>query len=339
MQGAVTKAEFASLVGVSRGRVSQWLRAGKIDGAAIIGEGRDARIDAELAKRQLDARLDLGQRLGANGKALLAGSLLPIDADIKAARLRQLTLANERAAEEARLRAGSYVAADDAKLEMGRIAGRLVAAFEGVMPELAAAVAAQSTLSQRDALYLMRGAWRAARARLSGVETEAAIQARNAGGGRVTALANPRRLAHEALAAALRPPPPIDYLEWAEDNVAFGDSDPFPRPYNRAAFPYFDEILTALSPSDPCRFVTFVGSAQVGKTVLGNIFALGSVSMARGTTLVCHPTIDNALRWSKLKLAPMMRATPIVRTLFPERSRDTWTHCSSRSAPTVWRAC
>ncbi len=100
MQGAVTKAEFASLVGVSRGRVSQWLRAGKIDGAAIVGEGRDARIDAELAKRQLDARLDLGQRLGANGKAQLAGSLLPIDADIKAARLRQLTLANERAAEE-----------------------------------------------------------------------------------------------------------------------------------------------------------------------------------------------------------------------------------------------
>ena len=175
MQGAVTKAEFASLVGVSRGRVSQWLRAGKIDGAAIVGDGRDARIDAELAKRQLDARLDLGQRLGANGKAQLAGSLLPIDADIKAARLRQLTLANERAAEEARLRAGSYVAADDAKLEMGRIAGRLVAAFEGVMPELAAAVAAQSTLSQRDALHLMRGAWRAARARLSGVEAEAAI--------------------------------------------------------------------------------------------------------------------------------------------------------------------
>ena len=105
----------------------------------------------------------------------------------------------------------------------------------------------------------------------------------------MTALANPRRLAHEAIAAALRPPPPIDYLEWAEDNVVFGDSDPFPGPYNRAAFPYFDEILKALSPSDPCRYVTFVGSAQVGKTVLGNIFALGSVTMGRGTVLVCHP--------------------------------------------------
>ena len=105
--------------------------------------------------------------------------------------------------------------------------------------------------------------------------------------------------------------------------MVFGDSDPFPGPYNRAAFPYFDEILKALSPSDPCRYVTFVGSAQVGKTVLGNIFALGSVTMGRGTVLVCHPTIDNALRWSKLKLAPMMRSTPIVQGHFPQRSRDT----------------
>ncbi len=69
--------------------------------------------------------------------------------------------------------------------------------------------------------------------------------------------------------------------------------------------------------------MTFVGSAQVGKTVLGNIFALGSVTMGRGTTLVCHPTTDNALRWSKMKLAPMMRSIPAVQAHFPQRSRDT----------------
>jgi len=134
----------------------------------------------------------------------------------------------------------------------------------------------------------------------------------------VTVLANPRRIAHEALAAALRPPPPVDYLRWAVEHVTFGDGDPVPGPYNRKAFPYFDAILEALSPADPCRYVTFVGSAQVGKTVLGNIFALGSVTMGRGVTLVCHPTTDNALRWSKMKLAPMMRATPIVQEHFPQ---------------------
>jgi phage terminase large subunit GpA-like protein len=139
----------------------------------------------------------------------------------------------------------------------------------------------------------------------------------------VTLLSNPRRIACEAMAAAWAPPPPLDYLQWAIDNVAFGPGDPLPGPYNRANFPYFDGILQALSPDDPCRYVTFVGSAQIGKTVLANIFALGSVVMGRGTTLVCHPTTDNALRWSKLKLQPMMRSIPAVQKHFPQRPRDT----------------
>lgn len=136
-------------------------------------------------------------------------------------------------------------------------------------------------------------------------------------------LANPERISREALAAAWAPPPPVDYLQWAEDNVTFAQGEPFPGTYNRANFPYFDAILQALSPSDPCRFVTFVGSAQIGKTVLASIFALGSVTMGRGTTLVCHTTTDNGLRWSKLKLQPMMRSIPIVHEHFPQRSRVT----------------
>ncbi len=136
----------------------------------------------------------------------------------------------------------------------------------------------------------------------------------------MTALANPERLAHEAIAAALRPPPPLDYLAWAEANVVF--DEPLPGPYNRAAFPYFDEILRALSPSDPARFVTLVSSAQIGKTTLANIFACGSMTMGRGTFLYAHPTDDNARRWSRMKLSPMMRAIPVVAEQFPQRARD-----------------
>jgi phage terminase large subunit GpA-like protein len=134
-------------------------------------------------------------------------------------------------------------------------------------------------------------------------------------------LANPARLGHEAAAAALRPPPPVDYLKWATDNVVF-ETGSFPGPYNRENFPYFDEVLRALSPADPCRYVTLVASAQCGKTVLGTVFALGSMVMGRGTTLVCHPVEDNAIRWSKMKLAPLMRGIPAVQELFPQRSRD-----------------
>jgi hypothetical protein len=46
----------------------------------------------------------------------------------------------------------------------------------------------------------------------------------------VTALANPRRIAHEAIAAALRPSPPINYLKFAEDNIVFGPGEPRPGP-------------------------------------------------------------------------------------------------------------
>jgi phage terminase large subunit GpA-like protein len=108
-------------------------------------------------------------------------------------------------------------------------------------------------------------------------------------------IANPRRLGHEAAAAALRPAAPIDYLKWATENVVF-ETGSFPGPYNPSNFPFFSEVFRALSPADPCRFVTLVASAQCGKTVLGGIFALGSMVMGRGTTLVCHPVEDNAIR-------------------------------------------
>ncbi len=177
MQNAVTKSEFAELIGVSRGRVSQMLAARQIDGDAIVGEGRSARINVEVARAQLDARLDLGQRLGANGRVKLGGaSSDPTEAAIKRQRLAALELANERARAEAAARSGHYVEADGMRQELGRVAGRLVAGFEGSLPELAAAIASQSSMSQRDALHVLRTAWRAIRTRLSGAEAEAAAQ-------------------------------------------------------------------------------------------------------------------------------------------------------------------
>jgi phage terminase large subunit GpA-like protein len=136
----------------------------------------------------------------------------------------------------------------------------------------------------------------------------------------MTLTANAERIAHEAIAAALRPPAPIDYLNFAEQHVVF--EDPIPGPFDRNKFPYFTEILRALSPADPCRFVTVQSSAQIGKTTVGNIFALGSLIMGRGTVMFCHPSDDNARRWSRMKLSPMMRTTPIVAEQFPQRARD-----------------
>lgn len=139
----------------------------------------------------------------------------------------------------------------------------------------------------------------------------------------VVETANAERIAQNVLAEILEPPPEVDYLGWAERNIRFSERESqFPGPYNREAFPYFDEILRALSPSDPCRVVTIMKSAQLGGTVLANIFTLGSIEMDPGDVLYVHPTENNAARWSKMKLAPMLRNTTSLAKLFPMKNRD-----------------
>lgn len=135
--------------------------------------------------------------------------------------------------------------------------------------------------------------------------------------------ANAERVALEAIAAAFAPPPKVDYLAWAENNIVFTKRESnFPGPYNRDLFPYFDEILRAFSPDDPCRIVTLSKSAQLGGTVLANIFTGGSLDMDPGDFLYVHPTENNATRWSKMKLVPMLKGTAVLRSIFPMRSRD-----------------
>lgn len=136
-------------------------------------------------------------------------------------------------------------------------------------------------------------------------------------------LANPRRIAEDVLTETLTPPPPVDYLAWASQNISFSSREsPFPGPYNPNLFPYFSEILRALGPDDPCRTVTLSKSAQLGGTVLANIFTLGSIDMDPGDVLYIHPTEDNARRWSKMKLTPMLRSTTALQRIFTAKSRD-----------------
>lgn len=135
-------------------------------------------------------------------------------------------------------------------------------------------------------------------------------------------LSNPERLAMDAMAEALEPPPPVDYLAWAEANIVFREADPFPGAYNRRLFPYWDAILAALGPDDPCRIVTLQASAQLGKTILATVFTLGSLDMDPGHFLYVLPTDDNARRWSKMKLRPLLENTAGLAAQFPTTSRD-----------------
>ncbi|MDR6952304.1 phage terminase large subunit GpA-like protein [Ancylobacter sp. 3268] len=136
-------------------------------------------------------------------------------------------------------------------------------------------------------------------------------------------VANAEHLAATTLATVLEPPPPVDFLAWAENNIVFSDVESeFAGPYNRALFGYFDEILRALGPDDPCRIVTLAKSAQLGGTVLANVFVGGALDMDPGNVLYVHPTTDNAARWSRLKLSPFIKGTASLAALFNSKSRD-----------------
>jgi len=136
-------------------------------------------------------------------------------------------------------------------------------------------------------------------------------------------LANPSRMAGEVMAEVISPPPPVDYEAWAVANISFSDREsPFAGEYNPNLFPFFSEIYRALSTEDPCRQVSLAKSAQVGGTVVANVFCLGSLDLDPCDFLYTHPTEDNARRWSKMKLAAMLRGSTRLREVFPEKSRD-----------------
>jgi hypothetical protein len=189
--GTLTKSEFATRLGVSAPRVSQLVNEKKIHGPALVGSGRKARINVAIALEQLDKNLDISQRTGMNGKAKLdarprpskpapaqssdeSSEQQPLEEKIKLERFQQLALANDKAREEAAARSGRYVRAEDARQEMGRIAGRSVAAFDGALGEFATAIAAKSNLSPREALHILRRAFHEVRARNAQRERQAA---------------------------------------------------------------------------------------------------------------------------------------------------------------------
>jgi len=170
----VTKAEFARLAGVDRSRVSQWIAAGQLSGEALVAVGRGERIDVVAARRQLGQRVDVDQRLASRARRGDAGG--PLEA-LQRERLVALELANAEARAEAMMRSGRYIEADGARVEMGRIAAGMISAFDGALPVFADAVAAGSTLAQRDVLRMLNGAWREIRARLAGEAAAAAATA------------------------------------------------------------------------------------------------------------------------------------------------------------------
>lgn len=198
MDGAVSKGDFAALIGVSPGRVSQYLAEGKISAAALVGHGRNAKILVDRARADLRLTLDISQRFGNGIDTRLDDDDAPLfvdrpsrptsppayseepkalstDQQIKQAKLEQLQRANRNAAIADAREDGQLVEAPLARAEMARMASSMMLTFEGSLTAFADAIASSFKVPQRDVLHILRGEFRKVRAAAAATaEAEAA---------------------------------------------------------------------------------------------------------------------------------------------------------------------
>lgn len=124
------------------------------------------------------------------------------------------------------------------------------------------------------------------------------------------------RLLIKKTAKVVAPPKKISVSEWAA-KYRFYSSDVSPNPgrHNNDRAPYQKEILDCFSDID-VEEVTFVASAQVGKTsIFENV--LGYIAMEDpGPTMMVHPRVEDAEDFSKDRLDSMVRDSPALRGIF-----------------------
>jgi phage terminase large subunit GpA-like protein len=124
--------------------------------------------------------------------------------------------------------------------------------------------------------------------------------------------------------AGIKPIPRLTVDQWADKyRYLAPTSSAEPGQYRTDRTPYLREIMAKLSDSDPCQEVVFIKGAQVGATEAGFNWLGYIVDIAPGPTLIVAPTDAMSKRNSKMRLDPMIEATPRLREkIKPARSRD-----------------
>jgi hypothetical protein len=183
----LSKSQFAKMVSRDASQVTRWLESGKLHGDALIGEGRNARINVPVALRQLNISLDLGQQL-AQAKPILPGQAggeapadgpqrsfaLPVEDSIEADRREQIKLNNEklrqqleRGAREDAVASGQLVDVGAVKRAMHRQLQPLATIFEQLPAAIAKPISEQFGIPYNDALIAIRNACRRQRHQMS----------------------------------------------------------------------------------------------------------------------------------------------------------------------------
>jgi transcriptional regulator with XRE-family HTH domain len=185
----LTATELAGRLSLSKGRISQLVSDGRLDGC-YEGEGRQRRFDLEKCKAALSGRLDPGQMLGNGAKTKeklrddppseKRGDLLePRDPDRY--ELARTLKVEEEARRARRLNSeaeGTLVHADAVAMEVTRQIGQEIAQFEAVMRDAARAVADRMGVDYRTVRQILIETWRSHRSeRADKLEKKAATAA------------------------------------------------------------------------------------------------------------------------------------------------------------------
>lgn len=133
----------------------------------------------------------------------------------------------------------------------------------------------------------------------------------------------------------LRPDRIITVSEWADSYrylAPMASSEPGQYRVDRT--PFLREIMDNLSSHNSVQEVVFMKAAQVGATESGNNWIGYIMDVSPGPTLMVMPTDDTVKRNSKIRIAPMIEATPRLREkVATAKSRDGDNTTYSKSFP------
>lgn len=134
--------------------------------------------------------------------------------------------------------------------------------------------------------------------------------------------------------ASYTPPADFTVSQWAEAHrVLSRENSAEAGPWRNARTPYLVEIMDAFT--DPkVKKISLVASSQVGKSELELNIIGYIIDQDPGSILYIQPTVDDAKKFSRLRIAPMIRDSATLRNKVADiKSRDSGNTMLQKSFP------
>lgn len=133
----------------------------------------------------------------------------------------------------------------------------------------------------------------------------------------------------------LRPIARLSVSEWSDQyRYLSPNASAEPGLFRTSRTPYLKEIMDKLSSNDVTQEVVVMKGAQLGFTEAGNNWVGYIIDISPAPTLMVMPTDDTVKRNSKIRIDPMIEATPRLREkISPSRSRDSGNTTKQKDFP------